>query len=116
MVKNPLFRFLERECSVLASLLQVVKKDFTLVLAVCSGESKSTNYSKKVAEGLHADVVPLHWKKYTVPDLMTATEWLADFKRRVEQVKDLAGSSDYGRSGMWFGGLLAPEAFLIATQ
>jgi len=28
----------------------------------------------------------------------------------------LSGAEDHGRSGIWFGGLLGPEAFLIATQ
>ena len=47
---------------------------------------------------------------------MTAAEWLTDFTRRVEQLKRLSASADQGRSGIWFGGLLSPEAFLIATQ
>lgn len=79
LVKNPLFRFLERECSVLSSLLQTVRKDFQLVLEVCTGERKSTNQLKALATSIHADVVPTHWKKYIVPDIMTATEWLNDF-------------------------------------
>lgn len=28
----------------------------------------------------------------------------------------IASSNDHGRSGVWFGGLLSPEAYLIATQ
>ena len=28
----------------------------------------------------------------------------------------LSTSNDHGRSGVWFGGLLSPEAYLIATQ
>ena len=31
-------------------------------------------------------------------------------------MKKLSGSDDFGRSGLWFGGLLGPEAYLIATQ
>jgi len=115
-VKNPMFRFLERECQVLSILLQTVRKDFQLVFEVCTGERKSTNYIKSVAENLHADVVPKHWIKYIIPDHTTAPEWLQDFKQRVEQLQHLAESTDHGRSGIWFGGLLAPEAFLIATQ
>lgn len=116
LVKNPLFRFLDRECSVLSGLLQAVRRDFQLVLEVCKGERKSTNHIKALATSLHADVVPRHWKKYVVPDTMTAAEWLVDFKRRVDQLQRLASSKDQGRSGIWFGGLLVPEAYLIATQ
>jgi len=83
-VKNPLFRFLDRECSVLSNLLQTVRNDFSLVLEVCDGERKSTNYIKSVATDIHSDVIPKHWKKYVVPDTMTASEWLNDFKKRVE--------------------------------
>ena len=116
MVKNPLFRFLERECSVLSGLLQAVRKDLRLVLEVCKGERKSTNHIKALAQALHADTVPPSWKKYVVPDSVPAAEWLNDFARRVEQLRRLSGSADQGRSGIWFGGLLGPEAFLIATQ
>lgn len=87
MVKNPLFRFLERECSVLSALLQTVRTDLALVLDVCSGTRKSTNYIKSMAASLHADGVPAHWKKYVVPASMTAPEWLNDFRARVEQVQ-----------------------------
>ena len=84
LVKNPLFRFLERECSVLSALLQTVRKDFELVIEVCKGERKSTNQIKTLATNLHADVVPNHWKKYIIPETMTASEWLSDFILRVE--------------------------------
>jgi len=84
LVKNPLFRFLERECSVLSGLLQTVRKDFKLVDEVCSGERKSTQQIKALAECLHADDIPKHWKLYIVPETMTASEWITDFVARVE--------------------------------
>lgn len=84
LVKNPLFRFLERECGVLSALLQTVWKDFNMILEVCRGEKKSTNYVKLLAQNIHAEVIPNHWKKYVVPLSMTASEWLFDFKKRVE--------------------------------
>jgi len=62
-----------------------VRKDFKLVLEICSGEAKSNNYTKAIAENLNSDVVPKHWKKYIVPDSMTASEWLNDFRMRLEQ-------------------------------
>lgn len=83
-LKNPLFRFLDRENTVLSKLLQTVKKDFMFCYDVCIGERKSSNYIRQVMENLHADVVPAHWKKYIMPPTMTATNWLYDFKSRVE--------------------------------
>lgn len=68
LVQNPMFRFLERECRVLSALLQTVRMDFDLVLEVCAGERRSTNHIKAVAQSLHADAVPPHWRKYIVPD------------------------------------------------
>ena len=49
LVKNQLFRFLERECSVLSELLLTVRNDFRVILEVCNGERKSTNHTKKLA-------------------------------------------------------------------
>lgn len=117
LVKNPLFRFLERECDVLSNLLNTVRKDFGLVSEVCRAERKSTNAIKAISTAIHADVIPPNWKKnYVVPDTFTAAEWLNDFKKRVDQMEKLVSKSDFGRSGMWYGGLLSPEAYLIATQ
>lgn len=112
-----MFRFLERECSVLSALLGTVRKDFGLVLEVCRGERKSSNAIKAISTAIHADVIPPSWKKvYVVPDTFTAAEWLNDFKKRVDQMQKIAGQTDFGRSGIWYGGLLAPEAYLIASQ
>lgn len=116
-MKNPLFRFLERECLVLSNLLSTVRRDFGLVLEVCRGERKSTNAIKTISSAIHTDIVPFDWKKsYIVPATYTAAEWLNDFKKRVDQMEKLVEKSDFGRSGLWFGGLLYPEAYLIAAQ
>jgi len=84
LVKIPMFRFLEREVFILSSLLKTVVRDFKMVLDVCTGEAKSNQYTKAIAENLHADIVPKHWKKYIVPDTWTASEWLNDFRKRLD--------------------------------
>jgi len=117
LVKNPLFRFLERECSVLSSLLNAVRSDLYMVREVCTGARKSTNQIKQLALQLHADTVPPHWKRnYVVLPTITAAEWVRDFAARAEQMIRLSQASDHGRSGVWLGGLISPGAFLIATQ
>lgn len=60
--------------------------------------------------------MPSHWKKYTVLPSITASEWLRDFTKRVEQLQVLSKREDFGRSGIWLGGLVSPGAFLIASQ
>ena len=76
LVKNPLFRFLDREVQVLSALQTTISSDLTLILEICNGQRKSTNYLKKIAENLHADVIPTHWKKYVVPLTYTANDWI----------------------------------------
>lgn len=90
LVKNPLFRFLEREVSVLSRLLKTVHGDLADIRQVCIGEKKSTAQIKHLAKKLHADVVPDSWKKYVVLQSMTAAEWVRDFAKRVEQAIKLS--------------------------
>lgn len=110
-----MFRFLEREVTVGSNLLELVKKDLKLLLEMCKGERKSTNVLKSLAEDLHADVIPKRWRKYNIANI-SATEWVDDFTKRIEQLSHLSGSSDYGKRGLWFGGLFFPEAFMTATR
>lgn len=116
LVKNPLFRFLEREVGVISALLKTVHRDLKMVHEVCTGERKSTSQLKQLAKDLHSEQVPNHWKKYTVLPSVTASEWIRDFTKRVEQLLVLSKREDFGRSGIWLGGLVSPGAFLIATQ
>jgi len=52
---------------------------------------------------------------YVVANI-SSTAWIIDFVKRVEQLKVLSESKDFGKSGLWFGGLLFPEAYLTATR
>lgn len=52
---------------------------------------------------------------YTVANI-SVTAWLNDFVKRVVQLQELSGKSDFGQSGLWLGGLLFPEAYLTATR
>lgn len=116
LVKNPLFRFLEREVGVISALLETVHADLKMVYEVCTGERKSTNKLKQLAKDLHSELVPNHWKQYTTLPSITASEWIRDFTKRVEQLLALSRREDFGRSGIWLGGLVSPGAFLIASQ
>jgi dynein heavy chain 1 len=60
-------------------------------------------------------VIPKQWRRYVVANI-TATAWIIDFVKRVNQLKVLSTSPDFGKSGLWFGGLLFPEAYLTATR
>lgn len=82
-IKNPLFRFLEREVVVAAQLLDIVRNDILQLLELCQGKRKSTQQLKQLAEELHADVIPKKWRKYTVANI-SCTAWVTDFVKRVE--------------------------------
>ena len=114
-IDNPLFRFLEREVTVAAGLLDNVRRDLTYLIEMCEGKRKSTNVLKILAEALHADVIPTTWRKYNIANI-SATAWINDFVKRVDQLKDLSTRKDFGQKGLWFGGLLYPGAYLTATR
>ena len=84
-ITNPLFRFLEREVTIASQLLDTVRGDLLLLRELCSGERKSTNILKSLAEDLHSDAIPKRWRRYNIANI-TLTEWITDFKRRVEQL------------------------------
>lgn len=114
-IQNPLFRFLEREVVTVSGLLDSVKADLNAVLDLCKGLRKQTNVLKQQSEDLHAEQIPKQWRKYVVANI-TATAWIIDLVKRVEQLKRLSESKDFGQSGLWFGGLCFPEAYLTATR
>lgn len=89
-IQNPLFRFLEREVTVASRLLDVVKRDLHYLIELCKGTRKSTNVLKGLAEDLNADVIPAAWRKYTVANI-SATIWVNDFIKRVNQLQKLSG-------------------------
>jgi len=64
---------------------------------------------------LFGEVIPKNWRKYVVANI-SATAWIFDFVKRVLQLKVISASKDFGQSGLWFGGLLYPEAYLTATR
>lgn len=84
-ITNPLFRFLEREITVSANLLDLVRKDMAMLLELCKGERKSTNILKELATELQTDQIPKRWRKYTVASV-PVTIWVNDFIRRIAQL------------------------------
>jgi len=54
--------------------------------------------------------------KYKVLDKIQVTLWITDFVKRVNQLAKLKEDPQFGKGGLWFGGLLYPEAFLTASR
>jgi dynein heavy chain 1 len=51
-IKDPLFRFFEREVNAGISLLSQVRKDMEEVMLICQGEKKPTNHHRTLISEL----------------------------------------------------------------
>ena len=43
-------------------------------------------------------------------------KYIPDLKERIDQFKKLVTTPNYQQKGVWFGGLLFPEAYMTATR
>ena len=112
---NPIYRFLKREVGIAMKLLARVRDDLAKLIEMCKGNIKSTNELREVAHQLFNDSVPKSWQVYPSVEL-NVTEWILDLKNRVNQLNKITGEPDYGKSSLWLGGLIFPEAYLTATR
>ena len=112
---DPIFRFLLREVAVATKLLNKVRDDLDQLILMSKGESKSTNELRDIAKNIFNDSVPKVWQIYSTLEL-NVTEWILDLKNRINQLNKITQVKDYGRSGLWLGGLIFPEAYLTATR
>jgi len=118
-IKDPLFRFFDREVKLGAAILRTVRADLRELQEICSGEKRQTNHHREVAVELLRGVIPRSWLQYKVSGDMTAALWVADFARRVQQLERVVGLVSSGTlksSTFWLGGLFTPEAFITATR
>ncbi|VDM09803.1 unnamed protein product, partial [Wuchereria bancrofti] len=115
-IKDPLFRFFEREVIHGTRLLASVRSDLVEVQSVCRGERKQSNHTRALTLALNKGLVPSDWLRYTVPKVVTVMTWIHDFAERVKQLIRLAGSVSLKKESIWLGGLFAPEAYITATR
>jgi dynein heavy chain 1 len=121
-IKDPLYRYFEREVSSGAKLLQTVVSDLQDVLLICQGEKKQTNYHRQMLSELVRGILPKSWRRYTVPLGCTVIQWITDFSQRVQQLQKIsvlvsqAGAKELQSFPVWLGGLFNPEAYITATR
>jgi len=117
-VKDPLFRFFEREIEKGVKLLSKVHRDVEDLIQICDGTLKPTNYTRELISNINKGVVPKSWKEYSVPSSISLNGWVQDLTKRVKQMKTVGEQKNgsYGRGGIWVGGLFHPEAFITATR
>eukprot|EP01063_Lacrimia_lanifica_P037885 TRINITY_DN7923_c0_g2_i1.p1 TRINITY_DN7923_c0_g2~~TRINITY_DN7923_c0_g2_i1.p1 ORF type:complete len:2747 (+),score=1343.32 TRINITY_DN7923_c0_g2_i1:292-8241(+) len=115
---DPIVQALKREVGVAKRLHKQVVKDMTSVIRVCKGDDKPTNDVRDLMALLSKGNVPPKWRKYTVPPMMTAGQWVADFGRRCRHLNVLGvvEPAEYCGFEVNLGLLLFPGAFLTATR
>ena len=119
-IKDPLFRFYEREITVGQRLLADVRQDLSDVIKVCEGELKQTNRMRTLLSTLVQGRTFQAWLRYAVPEGLPASQWVADFSLRIKQLADIVqhvgASKPLAQLRVWIGGLFVPEAFITATR
>nr|XP_049702532.1 dynein heavy chain, cytoplasmic isoform X3 [Helicoverpa armigera] len=121
-IKDPLYRFFEREVAAGASLLQQVLHDLRNVLSICQGEMKQTNETRAMVGSLVRGMLPSNWRRYAVARGCTVQQWVGDFAHRVTQLAAVSdavaaqGAKRLQSIPVWLGGLLNPEAYITATR
>jgi hypothetical protein len=119
LVKDPLFRCLDREVAQAAALLATVRSDLDAAAAVCAGTRKPTNAVRGVMGDLARGTVPSAWLQYSVPKGLALAAWLADFGERARQWRRIATHPDSAglrALDIWLGGLFSSEAYITATR
>lgn len=114
-LQDPLWRCYDREVGFGRSLLKKVRQDLSLLSAACDGSAKSTNDVRQLIQDLTTDQVPKSWRQFAMAEV-TATEYLADLVKRLEQLRGVVQSSSLQQVQLWYGGLFFPEAFLTASR
>jgi len=121
-IKDPLYRFFEREVNFGVKLLQTVRQDLEDVVAITSSGKKQTNHHRSLIATLTKGMIPVSWLRYKVPTSCSVAAWVTDFSNRVKQLAAVskavssAGASQLKCFNVWMGGLFNPEAFITATR
>lgn len=120
-IKDPLFRYFEREVTLGVKLLSVVRCDLDEAISVCEGKKKQTNYHRSLLDQLNKGLLPTQWNKYKVPAGWSVIQWVTDFSQRIEQLDEVTAANASGVKALksmavWLGGLFVPEAYITATR
>ncbi|XP_046843318.1 cytoplasmic dynein 1 heavy chain 1-like isoform X2 [Xenia sp. Carnegie-2017] len=121
-IKDPLFRFFEREVNVGIGLLKTVRGDLQNVIGFCEQVKKPTNYLRNVISDLMKAILPKNWRRYTVLSGLTVIQWIGDFSDRIQQLQQISTVSHSGSNKglknlrVHLGWLFVPEAYITATR
>merc|ERR1712073_278746 len=94
-IKDPLYRFFEREVNFGVKLLGTVRQDLEDVVAITSSGKKQTNHHRSLITTLTKGMIPASWVRYKVP---------TSFNKAVSN----SGASQLRCFNVWMGGLFNP--------
>ena len=89
-------------------------------MLVLQGEKKPTRSDRRMLSELAKGILPPSWRRYTIPEETTVTQWITDFNLRIEQLQQVSqvvskgGSRPLQRMTIWLGGLFYPNAYVTA--
>ena len=89
-IKDPLYRYFEREVNSGSTLLRCVRNDLSDIIQICKGDKKQTNYHRTMVSQLVKGIIPDSWRAYTVPRGATVIQWVTDFAQRVKQLQEIS--------------------------
>lgn len=121
-IKDPLFRYFEREVNAGIHLLADVRRDMADAMAICVGEKKPTNHHRALIADLAKGIIPNTWRRYIIPKDISVIQWIMDFSERVKQLQKIGeavaqgGNAALKSLNLWLGGLFIPEAYITATR
>jgi len=121
-IKDPLFRFFEREVNLGCTLLVQIRKDLVDIAHVCEGSKKQTNDLRLLIDDLVKGNIPRSWNRYKVAEGLTVIQWVVDLAERIKQLQDVSrvtnagGAKELKSVKVWLGGLFIPEAFITASR
>lgn len=116
-VKDPLYRFFEREASLGSKLVVTIRGDLEQLVQVCDGALKQTNDIRGLLSDLTKGTVPASWQRYKCRNL-AAGAWVADLSKRLAQLTRIVdgGPANFRAASTSLGLLFQPQGFVTASR
>ncbi|CAH7685017.1 dynein heavy chain, N-terminal region 1-domain-containing protein [Phakopsora pachyrhizi] len=114
-MKDPLFRFFNREVQLGQKLLRIIKSDLQDLIGVCNGNIKQTNHLRALINEFNKGSIPAHWKIYKVNPSMSLAQWLSNFVNRTQQLSRISETNCFNKVTN-LGLLFFPDGYLTATR
>ena len=92
LIKQPMFRFLERETAIGSDLLAMLRRDLDQIKQMSEGKTKPISFLKDLARQLYLGKVPKKWRVFQSINKDVGI-WVQDVKSRIDQLAEIARQS-----------------------